>query len=213
MKIEVEKYLIAKEKLPQHGQYVIGHQTADEIVVYQAYKPAIADFAVKHQHFGGSEYGYGRMSWIKPNFLWMMYRCGWAEKVNQERVLALWIDKKVLEGILSQAVLTTFDPAYHTDRDTWRSSLDKAVRMQWDPDHDPHGAKLTRRAIQLGLSGAVLENFGKRQINVIEDITDFVREQKKHVDGHRLDLLEIPVEHVWTTLGDDLKKKIGVTML
>jgi len=24
-----------------------------------------------------------RMTWIKPNFLWMMYRSGWASKKNQ----------------------------------------------------------------------------------------------------------------------------------
>ena len=31
------------------------------------------------------------MSWIKPNFLWKMYRCGWATKEGQEIVLAVWI--------------------------------------------------------------------------------------------------------------------------
>ncbi len=91
MKIKAEYYHEAQKALPETGQYVIGHQTGDEIVVYQAYKPSIADYAVKHQFFGGSEFGYGRMSWIKPNFLWMMYRCGWAGKENQERVLALWM--------------------------------------------------------------------------------------------------------------------------
>ena len=33
------------------------------------------------------------MSWIKPNFLWMMYRCGWAAKENQKSVLAISINK------------------------------------------------------------------------------------------------------------------------
>ncbi len=31
------------------------------------------------------------MTWIKPSFLWMMYRCGWAAKPGQERVLAVRI--------------------------------------------------------------------------------------------------------------------------
>jgi hypothetical protein len=88
------------------------------------------------------------MSWIKPNFLWMMYRCGWAEKENQQRVLALWIKKKVLEDILSQAVLSSFDDRYYRDKEEWKSQLDsKDVRLQWDPDHDPYGEKITRRAI------------------------------------------------------------------
>ena len=30
------------------------------------------------------------------------------------------------------------------------------VRLQWDPDHDPHGRPLARRALQLGLRGEAL---------------------------------------------------------
>ncbi|HEY4285853.1 MAG TPA: DUF4291 domain-containing protein [Puia sp.] len=213
MKIRVENYPQAQKALPKEGQYVIGHQTEDEIVVYQAYKPSIANYAVKHQFFGGSEYGYGRMSWIKPNFLWMMYRCGWAGKENQERVLALWIKKSVLEEILSNAVLSSFDPAWYADQEAWKKELEtKEVRLQWDPDHDPYGGKLTRRAIQLGLKGTVLEKFGKQQLLTIEDITDFVLEQKRHVDSRRLDLLEIPVERVWDMENVELIKRIGVTV-
>ncbi|MBN9385317.1 MAG: DUF4291 domain-containing protein [Chitinophagaceae bacterium] len=213
MKIKTEKYLQANEIMPKEGQYIIGHQSEDEIVVYQAYKPSIADYAVKHQIFGGSEYGYGRMSWIKPNFLWMMYRCGWAEKENQERVLAIWIKKKTLEDILSQAVLSSFNPRYYKDRDVWKEELDnKEVRLQWDPDHDPYGEKISRRAIQLGLKGTVLQNFGKGQISAIEDVTDYVRQQKKHVDSHRLDLLEVPVERVWYPQDKTLGVKIGMTL-
>ncbi|MFT5999906.1 MAG: hypothetical protein ACI81P_002365 [Neolewinella sp.] len=39
-----------------------------------------------HQQLGGPAFSYQRMSWIKPNFLWMMYRCGWAKKQDQERL-------------------------------------------------------------------------------------------------------------------------------
>jgi hypothetical protein len=212
MKIEIKKYQLAKELLPGEGQYVIGHQTDEEIVVYQAYKTSIAEYAVKHQLLGGSEYSYNRMSWIKPNFLWMMYRCGWAEKENQERVLALWIRKAVLEEILSNAVLSSFNPQYYADRETWERELEnKEVRLQWDPDHDPYGQKMTRRAIQLGLKGSVLKDFGNNQISLIEDITGFVKEQKRHIDNGRLDLLEVPVEKVWDFKNEELKKRIGVT--
>jgi uncharacterized protein DUF4291 len=27
------------------------------------------------------------VTWIKPSFLWMMYRCGWGKKAGQETVL------------------------------------------------------------------------------------------------------------------------------
>src|ERR1051326_6100358 len=102
------------------------------------------------------------MSWIKPNFLWMMYRCGWASKENQERVLAIWITKKDFESILEQAVFSSFQPTYYTSHEQWKEALEqKEVRLQWDPDHDPYGGKLTRRAIQLGMKGKMLEDFGK----------------------------------------------------
>jgi hypothetical protein len=59
MKIKTESYFEAQKALPVAGQYIIGYQTEQEIVVYQAFRPSIAEYAVKHQHFGGSEYGYG----------------------------------------------------------------------------------------------------------------------------------------------------------
>jgi hypothetical protein len=31
------------------------------------------------------------MTWIKPSFLWMMYRCGWGAKEGQESVLVVEI--------------------------------------------------------------------------------------------------------------------------
>ena len=54
------------------------------IRVYQAYNNKIADEAIKLGTFG-EHFSLTRMTWIKPSFLWMMYRCGWAEKENQER--------------------------------------------------------------------------------------------------------------------------------
>ena len=68
----------------------------DTIVVYQAYKKTIADFAVQHQKFGGPDFSFNRMSWIKPNFLWMMYRSSWSAKEGQERILAIWIKQSFL---------------------------------------------------------------------------------------------------------------------
>ena len=53
--------------------------------------------------FGGPLFSYSRMSWIKTNFLWMMYRCGWAAKKGQERVLAVWITREGFQEILSNA--------------------------------------------------------------------------------------------------------------
>ncbi|MFM7200125.1 MAG: DUF4291 family protein, partial [Myxococcota bacterium] len=50
------------------------------IRVYQAYSDAIADSALKHQTFVAPPFKMERMTWIKPSFLWMMYRAGWGYK-------------------------------------------------------------------------------------------------------------------------------------
>jgi len=89
------------------------------------------------------------MSWIKTNFLWMMYRCGWASKRNQERVLAIRITREAFDKILSHAMTGHEEKMQNPDKRT-------PVRLQWDPDHTPTGEKEERRAIQLGLRDEVL---------------------------------------------------------
>ncbi|NHA05948.1 DUF4291 domain-containing protein [Mucilaginibacter sp. HC2] len=211
MKIDTELYQDSLKRLPDAGQRILAHQKDDLIVVYQAYKHGIADFAVANQYLGGPDFSYSRMSWIKPGFLWMMYRCGWAEKENQERVLALWIQKSDFENILEQAVLSSFNSLYHESHEQWKSDLaTKEVRLQWDPDHNPYGNKLQRRAIQIGLKGEALAGFGKKQIRLIEDVTGFVKEQKVLLDDGHINHLAIPVETVFDSKNQQLKDKIGV---
>jgi len=213
MKIEVENYHKSVESLPSDGQHIVAHQQGDSLVVYQAYKKSIANFAVKNQHLGGSEYSYNRMSWIKNNFLWMMFRCGWAEKDNQQHVLAIWIAKKDFDKLLGQAVLSSFNGKQYENHAAWKQELEtKEVRLQWDPDHDPYGGKITRRALQLGLKGKLLEDFGKRDIQQIEDVTGFVKEQHQFVRASQLGKLQIPVERVYRPTDIELCKKIGISL-
>jgi hypothetical protein len=210
MKIQTERYLDAITHLPKTGQHILAHQDTEYIVVYQAYSHHIAEYALNNQVLGGDYYSYNRMSWIKPNFLWMMYRSGWASKENQERILAIWISKADFEAILQEAVLSSFNAAYYSSHEQWKSEMDKKeVRLQWDPDHDPYGNKLNRRAIQIGMKGGILEMFGKQQIKAIEDITEFVKEQKVHIDKKELNQLLVPVETVYTLKNESLGKRIG----
>lgn len=82
--------------------------------------------------------------------------------------------------------------------DEWKKALDKSdVRLQWDPDHDPYGNKLERRAIQLGIRRGALNTFLREQIEKIEDITEFVVNQHQHVKAKRLKELMVPVETVF----------------
>ena len=87
--MKTEKYTEQKLRLPISGKQIIGRKENESIVVYQAFNLNIASYAVQHQKFGGDSYSFNRMSWIKPGFLWMMHRAGWAQKENQERILAI----------------------------------------------------------------------------------------------------------------------------
>ena len=70
--------------------------TTDTIRVYQAYNKAIASEAVEKGTFG-DKFKLDRMTWIKPSFLWMMYRSGWGTKENQECILAIDIKREAFD--------------------------------------------------------------------------------------------------------------------
>lgn len=212
MTIPTELYHLSLKRLPQNGRHIIACQDENSLLVYQAYKNSIADYAVTKQQLGGPDFNYQRMSWIKPNFLWMMYRCGWAEKKDQERVLALWISKTDFEKILSDTVFSAFKKEFYDSSEQWKNELlSKNVRLQWDPDHDPFGRKVERRAIQLGLKGETLKYFGRQQVQKIEDITVFVKQQKQMLKNNQSDKLLVPVETIFQSLNTGLNKKIGIT--
>ena len=61
--------------------------SAETIVVYQAYAPPIADAALAAGTFV-PPFKRERTTWVKPSFLWMMYRSGRATKLRQERIHA-----------------------------------------------------------------------------------------------------------------------------
>ncbi len=211
MNIKTELYVDSLQRLPKTGQHILGFQQDNLIVVYQAFRKTISDFAVKNQFFGGEDYSFSRMSWIKPNFLWMMYRCGWLTKENQQKVLAIWIDKEYFENILNEAVFTSYNDKYYNSQEEWKEQLKtKDVRLQWDPDHNPYGDKLERRAIQLGLQGKTLQSFAKDKIKMIEDISDFIEQQREFVEKKQLDKLIIPYETVFKPNDEKLAKKIGL---
>ena len=79
------------------------------------------------------------MTWIKPSFLWMMYRCGWGTKPSQETVLAVEITRDGFEWALRHACLSSYVPGVHSDHAAWRRQLKSApARIQWDPERDLH---------------------------------------------------------------------------
>lgn len=211
MNIQTTSYQQYLDSIPASGQHILAQQTEEEILVYQAFNPAIAAYAVQHQRFGGSSYSFSRMSWIKPNFLWMMFRCGWAEKVNQECVLGIWIKKAGFVQILEEAVYSSYQEDIYQTRDNWKAELEaKNVRLQWDPDHDIYGEKQERRAVQLGLKNEILTTFNEEMITEIIDVTPFVKAQKARIDAGELDTLEVPGEMIFRTGREELDAYLGV---
>jgi hypothetical protein len=155
---------------------------------------------VKYGHFGG-DFSFSRMSWIKPNFLWMMYRSGWGTKENQEITLGLRIRRSFFDSIFASAVPSSWDPAAFAGKEEWNSAVVKSsVRLQWDPDHDPFGSKLERRAIQLGLRGDVLEAFARRELVEVIDLSEFVAGQRLLLSEAGLKSLMVPRERVYVPL-------------
>jgi hypothetical protein len=187
-------YAEQMKRWPQTGRHILAQFDDDTIIVYQAYRPEIGKFAVEKGYFGGA-FKYSRMSWIKPNFLWMMYRSQWGQAEGQEVVLGVRLRRTFFDSLLAQAVPSSFDPGAFNTREAWAAAVDRSdVRLQWDPDHMPTGEKCERRAIQLGLRGAALEAYGKQEIVQIIDMSLFVAEQRANIGDWRNGKLVTPTE-------------------
>ena len=152
--------------------------------VYQAFRDAIAEEAVQLGTFG-SHFGLNRMTWIKPSFLWMMYRSGWAEKPGQENVLAIDIKREAFDYLLENAVLSTYRSNSGITQEEWKTRIRQSdIRCQWDPERDPRGRPLRWRSVQIGIQGEVVrEHYLKDWILHIENITGYVRQLKRQLDG------------------------------
>lgn len=197
MNLPTEPYVDQVARWPREGRHILAHHDAETIVVYQAYRPSIGTYAVNHGVFGG-DFSYARMSWIKPNFLWMMYRSGWGTKEGQEVVLGRRIRRQFFEGLLACAVASSWGASGFSSRDEWAASVARSdVRLQWDPNHDPHGRPLLRRAMQLGLRGSVLQEFGKRELLEVIDMTEFVVTQREVLLRIGEAELKTPVERMY----------------
>ncbi|MDE6782016.1 MAG: DUF4291 domain-containing protein [Ruminococcus sp.] len=170
----------------------------ETIRVYQAFNERIACEAVTLGTFGQS-FSRGRMTWIKPSFLWMMYRSGWAEKENQEHILAIDIKREGFDEIVRNAVMSSYSEKLGVTREEWKKQIAVSeVRCQFDPDRDIYGNPLPVRAIQLGLRGSMVEKYINNWIVQITDITEDVRYLKSLRDNGGLTPDRLPQEKEYT---------------
>jgi hypothetical protein len=168
----------------------------NSIVVYQAYRPEIAHAAVNAQRFV-VPFSMTRMTWVKPSFLWMMERCGWATKSGQEHVLRVRITRAGWEEALSRASLTG---------DSVKGAI---VQVQWDPERNVRGGRLDHRSIQVGLGREIVQRYVEQWTVSIDDITPFVaklREQRS-AGEHELVANQLPIERPYR-LPDALRARV-----
>ncbi|NEB19978.1 DUF4291 domain-containing protein [Streptomyces coelicoflavus] len=125
----------------------------------------------------GSKVCESGLTWIKPSFLWMMYRCRWATKAGQETVLAVEIGREGFEWALRNACLSSYVPGTHTDRAAWQRELRRSpTRVQWDPERDLRLRPLPYRSLQLGLSGEAARRYADEWTVAVRDVTPLAHE-------------------------------------
>jgi hypothetical protein len=210
MNLITEPYLAQKDRWPRIGRHILAQFDDESVVVYQAYNRAIGHFAARLSYFGGG-FSTSRMTWIKPNFLWMMYRSVWGTKENHEVTLAVRLKRDAFDEILRLAVHSSFDPDAYGSQEAWKQAVaDSDVRLQWDPDHGPSGSPVERRAIQLGLRGKVLAKYAKEWLLDIQDMSEFVAKQRANAAAP-YDSLATPREAVYPVSDPIVAARLGLS--
>jgi hypothetical protein len=209
-----ESYEEHEKHLPSHGKFIIAHHNHDSIVVYQAFKDSIASYAVQNQKFGGPDYDFERMTWLKPSFFWMMYYSGWAKKENQENVLAIRMSRHGFDQILKHAVMATFYKDLYKNDKIWKDKLEKTdIHLDWEPYHDLYGNKTERKAVKIGLQGEMLQQYNNEWIEEIQNITPYVREQQQLITDRRIKDLQVPKERAYAPDDLTILTKIDATTI
>ncbi|MGV2919644.1 DUF4291 domain-containing protein [Streptomyces alfalfae] len=161
---------------PTPGRQIRALHTDSTITVYQAYAPGLGVPAARDGRFPAA-WKRDRMTWIKPSFLWMMYRCGWATKEGQQTVLAVEITREGFDWALRNACLSHYARGLHPDEAAWKRALRQApARVQWDPERDLRLHPLPHRSLQLGLAGDASRRYADEWTVSITDVTALARD-------------------------------------
>jgi hypothetical protein len=185
--------------IPQHQIRAVYDEHT--IRVYQSYSDAIAEAALARGRFVSPPFRMERMTWIKPSFLWMMYRAGWGYKdQNQRRILAIDITRTGLKWALEHSCPSHPDPSLSLD--DWTRLKDSApVRIQWDPERNLRLEPLPYRSIQIGLSKRAVELYVNEWIQRITDITEVAHTIHGLVNSGRVEQAQdlLPRERIYPT--------------
>ncbi|MEV8046120.1 DUF4291 domain-containing protein [Streptomyces griseoluteus] len=177
--------MIDQPAVPEPKFRIRAAHTPTTITVYQAYRPGIGVPAAREGRFPAA-WSRSRMTWVKPSFLWMMYRCGWGTKEGQETVLAVEISRAGFEWALRNACLSHHVPGLHGTAAEFRRALREApARVQWDPERDLRLDPLPHRSLQLGLTGEAAARYADEWIVGIRDVTPLARQVHEAVRAGR----------------------------
>jgi len=185
----------------------------DTIRVYQAYSDDIANSALKNNKFISPPFKMERMTWIKPSFLWMMYRAGWGKKDNnQKRILAIDISREGFEWALEHSLLSNHASKYQ-DKEEWnRLKESTPVRIQWDPERNLLLEPLEYRTIQIGLSKEAVNLYVNQWVQNITEVTDLASKIHSLLDTGELKSAEalLPKELEYS-ISQSLQEKIEIS--
>ncbi|MEU3505926.1 DUF4291 domain-containing protein [Streptomyces hundungensis] len=173
--------------------------TQSTVTVYQAYDPALGLPAARDGRFPAG-WKRERMTWVKPSFLWMMYRSGWGTKEGQRTVLAVEIRRDGFDWALAHACLSQYERATHGEQADWKRELKRApARVQWDPERDLRLQALPYRSLQLGLAGEAVRRYADEWVVDIRDVTPLAHRVHSLVGDGRLDAARalLPAERVY----------------
>ncbi len=171
----------------------------ESIVIYQAFPSGIADAVLRRQRFV-EPFSIGRMTWIKPSFLWLMHRSNWGQKSGQERILAVTISRAGWEQALALGVLTVFEGKVFRSKDDWNSQFQSApVHIQRDPERTLRGAGLNHYSIQVGLGRQIIREYVESWTLKIEDLTPTVAKMRELLRSGRVDEAKrhLPPERIY----------------
>jgi len=176
--------------------------TEDFIRVYQAYSDAIADAALENGTFASPPFSMTRMTWIKPSFLWMMYRSGWGMKdPGQKRILAVDLSHEGFKDLIHKGIVSNYENAHVSNNmEEFKLKIKNSdVVIQWDPERDILLNKLNYRTIQIGLRNIAVQKYCKEWILDITDVTELSQEIKLMIDTNKIEDAKklLPKEYIY----------------
>lgn len=110
--------------------------------------------------------------------------------------------RKGFDELIKAGCIAKYEECEELAYEEWREKLSSTdVRIQWDPERNIYGKPQEERSIQIGIKKDALTKYLECIVK-IEDITDFVHEQKRLFDERRMSELDLPKERCYVHWND-----------